>query len=180
MLLLQASITKYMPNQPTKEVGGEAHEAPKRGRPRKAVGAESGAAKAPETSRGRGKGAARKGKQAAAAAASHDDMANDADAPPSSAAVVPAEQAAVSAEVSALSCKPAYLLHVNISSSERQLSINLHPLSTALSCCYLMKADRTARIKRCARINQSSFPHVLQQILYPCKQCCTEPGSTGA
>ncbi|CAL8462846.1 g2380 [Coccomyxa elongata] len=94
----QASITKYMPNQPTKEFGGEAHEAPRRGRPRKVVGAESDAAKTPEISRGRGKGAARKAKQAAAAAASRDDMLNDAVAPPSSAAVEPAEQAAVGAE----------------------------------------------------------------------------------
>lgn len=103
MPLLQASITKYMPNQLTEEESGEAHAAPKRGKPKKAVGAKSGAAKEPQSSRSRGTGAARKGKQAAAAA-SHDGMATVADASPSPAAVEPAEHAAVHAEVSVYPC----------------------------------------------------------------------------
>ncbi len=80
---LQASITKFMPNQPSEEAGparragrkltsipetGTAvQEGPKRGRGRKAAGAAPGAGNAAKGGRGAGK-AARKGKQAAAAA----------------------------------------------------------------------------------------------------------------
>ncbi len=114
MLLLQAPITKYMPNQLMKEDKGEERVAPKRGRPKKAIGAEADAATAPKSGRGRGRGAARKGKQATAPGASHNDAVSDGDAPTSSAAAEPAGQAAVSAAVRLIPCHLACLLHVSL------------------------------------------------------------------
>ena len=109
----QASITHYMPNQPSEEAGpsrragrkllsipeasAAVEEGPKRGRARQTVAAKSDAGHAPESSRRGGK-SARKGKQAAAAA--QEEAATDGEAPSASATPNEVHQAPANAVVS--------------------------------------------------------------------------------